>query len=267
MDGMVQRMQKHVVNCEKIGHEQKARIYSTIASIKHVPETRSVAKNNESVSSTTACVDTHQAGIKSYNNPIKLSSQMEEDYSLSLFRAFNVGHVSLNLADSFYFEEFIKKVKPSWIIPSQTTSIYLALIRLHDQYNRVKKNCFVDHYMICLSKRMEQHFSHAIFPVSIFLWPLYRDLRITKKFSANWMTKEMIQLSILWKFTKSKCITINHSLQQYIATNPEDFMLGLDPIFWKTTSKFDSALRRLATIVFKITGHAAPVETIFSVLY
>ena len=42
-------------------------------------------------------------------------------------------------------------------------------------------------------------------------------------------------------------------------------MLGLDPIlFWKTTSKFDSSLRHLATIIFKFKGHAVPVETLFT---
>ena len=51
----------------------------------------------------------------------------------------------------------------------------------------------------------------------------------------------------------------------YIATKENDFMLGLDPIlFWKTTSKFDSSLRHLATIIFKFKGHAVPVETLFS---
>ena len=79
------------------------------------------------------------------------------------------------------------------------------------------------------------------------------------------MTKEVIQLAIWWNFTKSECIAINQSLQMYIATKKNDFMLGLDPIsFWKTTSKFDSALRHLATMIFKMKGHAAPVESLFS---
>ena len=34
--------------------------------------------------------------------------------------------------------------------------------------------------------------------------------------------------------------------------------------FWKKTSKFDSSLRHLATIIFKLKGHAVPVETFFS---
>ena len=51
----------------------------------------------------------------------------------------------------------------------------------------------------------------------------------------------------------------------YIASKENDFMLGFDPIsFWMTTSKFDSTLRPLAIMIFKMKGHAAPVETLFS---
>jgi hypothetical protein len=51
----------------------------------------------------------------------------------------------------------------------------------------------------------------------------------------------------------------------YIANKENDFMLGFDPVsFWKTASKFDSALRHLGTMIFKIKGHAAPVESLFS---
>ena len=42
-------------------------------------------------------------------------------------------------------------------------------------------------------------------------------------------------------------------------------MLGLDPIsFWKTTLKFDSSLSHLATMIFRMKGHAAPIESLFS---
>ena len=79
------------------------------------------------------------------------------------------------------------------------------------------------------------------------------------------MTKEVIQLAIVWNFPKSECIAINQRLQMCIANKENDFILGLDPIsFCKTTSKFDSALRRLATMIFKIKGNTVPVETLLS---
>ena len=144
-------------------------------------------------------------------------------------------------------------------------SIYLTMIQLYNLYTGVKGNKFVNHVKTCLTKCFKQYFCHSIFPISIFLWPQYWDFSLSKDYSANWMKKEVIQLAILWNFTKSKCIAINQSLQMYIATKENDFMLGLDPIsLWKTTSKFNSALRDLATIIFKINGHAAPVQTLFS---
>ena len=42
------------------------------------------------------------------------------------------------------------------------------------------------------------------------------------------MTKEVIKLAMLLNFTKSECITMNQSLQMYIATKENDLMLGLD---------------------------------------
>jgi hypothetical protein len=144
---------------------------------------------------------------------------------------------------------------------STIASIYLAMIQLYNLYTRVKGNKFADHINTCLTKLFEQYFCDSIFPISIFLWPQYLDFSLSKNYGANWMTNEVIQLAMLWNFTKSECVAINQSLQMYIATKENDFMLGLDPIsFWKTTSMFDATLSRLATVIFKMKGHAAPAE-------
>ena len=55
---------------------------------------------------------------------------MENDYALSLLCAIIVGHVSLNFVDSFYFEDFIQKINPNWIVPSPTTFIDKYLFQL-----------------------------------------------------------------------------------------------------------------------------------------
>ena len=139
------------------------------------------------------------------------------------------------------------------------------MVQLYNLYTGVNGNKFVEHVKTCLTKCFEQYFCHFIFSISIFLWLQYQDFSLSKNCNANWMTKEVIQLAMLWKFTKSECITINQSLQMYIATKENDFMLGLDPIsFWKATSKFDSALRHLAIMIFEAKRHAMPVESLFS---
>ena len=61
---------------------------------------------------------------------MKLSIQIESEYALSLLCTIIVGHVSLNFVDSFYFEEFIQKIKPNWIVPSPTTFMDKYLVQL-----------------------------------------------------------------------------------------------------------------------------------------
>ena len=55
---------------------------------------------------------------------------MGNDYALSLFCAIIVGHVSLKFVDSFYFEEFIQKIKPNWIFTSPTAFMDKYLVQL-----------------------------------------------------------------------------------------------------------------------------------------
>ena len=83
----------------------------------------------QSLSSSTT-LNKLQTGIQSYYGPVKLSIQMENDYALSLLCAIIVGHVSLNFVDSFYFEDFIQKIKPNWIVSSPTTFMDKYLFQL-----------------------------------------------------------------------------------------------------------------------------------------
>ena len=110
-------------------------------------------------------------------------------------------------------------------------SIYLAMIQLYNLYTGVKGNKFVNHVKTCLTKCSEQYINHSIFPISIFLWSQYQDLSLSKNYGANWMKNKVIQLAIWWNCTKSKCIAIKQSLQMYIATKENDFMLSFDPNF------------------------------------
>ena len=71
-----------------------------------------------------------QTGFQSYYGPVKLSIQIKNNNALSLLHPIIVGHVSLNYVDSNYFEEFIQKIKPNWIIPSPTTFIDKYLVQL-----------------------------------------------------------------------------------------------------------------------------------------
>ena len=136
-DGKVQQcMQKHMLNCEKVGHEDKAQLYHHLRSLPALPQDikeevdddNSLAMSSSQSSSvvlsfsSSTTLNKLQTGIQSYHGPVKLSIQMENDFALSLLCAIIVGHVSLNFADSFYFEECIQKIKPKWIVPPQQHS-------------------------------------------------------------------------------------------------------------------------------------------------
>jgi Protein of unknown function (DUF 659) len=146
MDGKVQRMQKHTLNCMKVGNEEKAHLYRHIRDLptlgvpqddnNKVDDDESLSMNSSHSSSadksysSSTTLNKHQTGIQSYYGPVKLSQQMENDYALSLLRAIIVGNVSVNFIDSFYFEEFIRKIKPNWIVPSPTTFMDKYLVQL-----------------------------------------------------------------------------------------------------------------------------------------
>ena len=110
-------------------------------------------------------------------------------------------------------------------------SIHLAMIQLYNLYTWVKGNKFADHVKTCLTKCFEQYFFHSIFSISIFLWPQHWDFSLSKNYGTNWMKNKVIQLAILWNFTKSQCVAINQSLQMHIGTKENDFMHSFDPNF------------------------------------
>ena len=127
MDGKVQCMQKHTVNCKKGGHEDKAHLYCHLRSLpaihqdnkEETDDDNSLAMSSSQSSSvvksflSSTTLNKLQTGIQSYYGPVKLSIQMENDYALPLLFAIIVGHLSLNFVDSFYFEEFIQKIRPN----------------------------------------------------------------------------------------------------------------------------------------------------------
>ena len=122
-DGKVQQcMQKHMLNCEKVGHEDKSQLYHHFRNLCALPQDnkekvdedsslaiRSSQQSSSGVPSLSSSTTLNklQTGIQSYYGPVKQSIQMENDYALSLPFAMIVGHVSLHFVHSFYFEELM----------------------------------------------------------------------------------------------------------------------------------------------------------------
>ena len=115
MDGKLQWMQKHIMNCEKVGHEDKAQLYCHIRSCPALPQDKkgeadddsSLAMSSSQSSSvvqsfpSSTTLNKPQTGIQSYYGPVKLSIQMENDFALSLLHVIIVGHASLIFVNSF----------------------------------------------------------------------------------------------------------------------------------------------------------------------
>ena len=90
MDGKVQCMQKHMLNCEKVGHEDKAHLYCHLRSLPALPhdikeevdDDNSLAMSSSQSSSvvlsfsSSTTLNKLQTGIQNYHVPVKLSIQM-----------------------------------------------------------------------------------------------------------------------------------------------------------------------------------------------
>ena len=90
MDGKVQYMQKHMLNCEKVGHEDKSHLYCHLRSLPALPQDNkgdfdddsSLAMSSSQSSSvvppfsSSTTLNKLQTGIQSYYSPVKLSIQI-----------------------------------------------------------------------------------------------------------------------------------------------------------------------------------------------
>ena len=101
----------------------------------------------------------------------------------------------------------------------------------------------------------------------MYLSPKYCDLSISKNFSHDYLKPEIVKLAMNWKFKKDECIQLAQDIHKYtsfIFTKDHKTMTPM--YFWKTTQQFAKPTRKLASFMFQLKGHAAPVETLFSSL-
>ena len=101
----------------------------------------------------------------------------------------------------------------------------------------------------------------------MYLSPKYCKLAISKNFSHNYLKPEIVKLAMNWKFKKDECIKLAQDIHKYnsfIFTKDHKTMTLM--YFWKTTQQFAKPMRMPASFVFQLKGHAAPVETLFSLL-
>lgn len=150
--------------------------------------------------------------------------------------------------------------------------IVVEFVKLHICYKKMQDreihvNPFVKPAMDLLSKRYKQYFTDPIYIVALFLSPKYRDFSVSKHFTVDAMVRECVKLGMKWKLNRKNCTQLAQDLTAYAEnefTSSQKEMTQC--VFWKCTTQFSPCTRMLAQFVFKLKGHAAPVETLFSSL-
>ena len=116
-------------------------------------------------------------------------------------------------------------------------------------------------------KQYKQYFLHPVYVIAMYLSPKTHDLAMSENFSHNYLKPEIVKLAMNWKFKKDECIQLAQDIHKYnsfIFTKDHKTMTTM--YFWKSTQQFTKPMRKLPSFVFQLKGHAAPMETLFSLL-
>ena len=122
-DGKILLMKKHGLNCKMIKSDVKAQIVLTMSADKY----ETVSLDTTSKRSSSKC----DKSITSFFSPAKLSERNKDELAMALIRAFIAGQVPFRVMDGFYFQEFVRMLKPQWSIPSRKTLMDNHLVRLY----------------------------------------------------------------------------------------------------------------------------------------
>ena len=79
--------------------------------------------------------------------------------------------------------------------------------------------------------------------------------------------REVVKLAMMWKFNRQQCQQIAQDMTTYAELEFTESQEEMSPsTFWKCTLPFAHCTQTLSSYVFRIKGHAAPIETLFSSL-
>ena len=154
-------------------------------------------------------------------------------------------------------------------------NIVVQFLTLQVHFDIMEAKCYIHNKFIdvavgivgIVSKWYKQYFLHSVYVIAMYLSPKYHDLAISKNFSHDYLKPEIVKFAMHWKFKKDECIQLAQDIHKYNSFIFTEDHKTLTPMyFWKTTQQFAKPMRKLASFVFQLKGHAAPVETLFSSL-
>ena len=151
-------------------------------------------------------------------------------------------------------------------------NIVVQFLTLPVHFDNMEAKCYIHNKFIDVAvgivpKSYKQYFLHPVYVIAMYVSPKYHDLTISKNFSHDYLNPETVQLAMNWKFKKDECIQLAQDIYKYncfIFTKDHKTMTPM--YFWKTTQQFAEPTRKLASFVFQLKGHVAPMETSFSLL-
>ena len=113
----------------------------------------------------------------------------------------------------------------------------------------------------------KEYFLHPVYVIAMYLSPKYCHLAISKNFTHDYLKPEIVKLTMNWKFKKDECIQLAQDIHKYdLFSFTKDHKTMTPMSFWKIAQQFTKPTRKLASFVFRLKGHAAPMETLFSSL-
>ena len=151
-------------------------------------------------------------------------------------------------------------------------NIAVQFLTLQVHFDNMEAKCYIHNKFIdvvvgIVSKWYKQYFLHHVYVIAMHLSPKYCNLAISKNFSHNYLKPEIVKLAMNWKFKKGECIELAQDIHKY-----NSFIFTKDHLtmtlmsFWKTTQQLAEPMRKLASFVFQLKGHATPMETLLSSL-
>lgn len=147
--------------------------------------------------------------------------------------------------------------------------IYLQMIELHSHYRKLESEV-PEHPLVkaaigSLSKRFKQYFSEDIFVIALFFWPRYRDFVSSRFYELLTIKTQILKLMQKWSYVHSNAKDVMVDVGRYCDSSFSEQQLNQNPTtFWQTASSFQRPLRSLVNTIYKLKGHAAPVESLFS---
>ena len=145
------------------------------------------------------------------------------------------------------------------------------MIELQTVYSDIankNEHPYIEPTINILSTRFKQYLSHEIYILALFFWPRYRDFAVSKFVNYDKILQMVGKLFVAWSYGQKTGLKIIKELEEsYFHMHFSDIEQNrVARVFWSLVPGFSTETRSFISILYKIKGHGAPVESLFSKL-